>query len=96
MAMMDADCGAALGAGAANGRYQAEFANQANYGASGFVPPALPAWSVILKVGPNASTDEIKRAYHALAGINHPDHGGSTEKMTAINAAYEQAMKTRE
>lgn len=35
------------------------------------------------------STDsEIKTAYRRLCKVNHPDHGGSTEKMAELNKAY--------
>lgn len=36
--------------------------------------------------------EEIKNEYRRLAKANHPDLGGSTEVMVAINAAYEQAV----
>jgi DnaJ-like protein len=99
MAMANADCGAALGAGYAEAqmRYQQQYASYPFMGKppSMHAPPSRPAWAITLGVGPDAKADEIKRAYHALAVLNHPDHGGSDEAMTAINAAYEQAMKSR-
>ena len=36
---------------------------------------------------------EIKSLYKTLAFKYHPDHGGSTEMMQALNNAYEQALK---
>ena len=48
----------------------------------------------ILGVSPNASDEEIKRAYRRLAKKYHPDvNPGATEaakKMQQVNAAYEQ------
>jgi hypothetical protein len=35
----------------------------------------------------------ISTAYRALAKLAHPDVGGTTEGMTTLNAAYEQAIK---
>ena len=35
---------------------------------------------------------EIKTAYHSLAKLNHPDIGGDTKTMQAINAAYLKAL----
>ncbi|TEU15941.1 MAG: J domain-containing protein [Dehalococcoidia bacterium] len=46
----------------------------------------------ILGVAPNASTEEIKRAYHRMAFQCHPDRHQETEeahkKMQEINEAY--------
>jgi DnaJ-domain-containing protein 1 len=36
----------------------------------------------------DATVQEIKSAYRALAMQHHPDHGGSTERMREINLAY--------
>lgn len=33
--------------------------------------------------------DELRKAYRAAALKAHPDHGGSTEEMQQVNAAYE-------
>ncbi|ESL08451.1 chaperone DnaJ protein [Trypanosoma rangeli SC58] len=45
----------------------------------------------ILGLSPNASKEEIKRAYHRLALRYHPDGGpeGSTRRFQAVNEAYE-------
>ncbi len=57
----------------------------------------------ILGVSPNASDEEIKKAYRALARKYHPDKYKDSdlaslaeEKMKEINAAYEEIQKTRE
>lgn len=39
------------------------------------------------------SLDDLKRTYRILAMTHHPDHGGQTETMQAINAAYTAAVK---
>lgn len=44
----------------------------------------------LLGVDAKATTDEIKKAYHRLAKLHHPDRqGGSTEIFQEINNAYE-------
>lgn len=56
----------------------------------------------VLGVSPNASDDEVKSAYRALAKKYHPDAYANNpladlaaEKMKEINAAYEQVQKMR-
>ena len=39
------------------------------------------------------SIEDLKKAYRKLAFKFHPDKGGSTEKMAAINAEYEIIFK---
>lgn len=46
----------------------------------------------ILGVSPNATSDEIKKAYRALAMRHHPDrsaHEGAAARFNAIKTAYE-------
>ena len=43
----------------------------------------------ILNVDRTATKTEIKRAYHSLAKIHHPDKGGEAEKMRQLIEAYE-------
>uniref|UniRef100_A0AB39TZY2 J domain-containing protein n=1 Tax=Aeromonas phage vB_AdhaM_G2 TaxID=3238786 RepID=A0AB39TZY2_9CAUD len=38
--------------------------------------------------------DQLKAAYRKAAKDNHPDRGGSTEKMQAVNQAYEELKKS--
>jgi DnaJ-class molecular chaperone len=42
-----------------------------------------------LGVSPDASQDEVKRAYRERARRVHPDRGGSNEQMARLNLAYE-------
>jgi DnaJ-class molecular chaperone len=39
------------------------------------------------------SRSEIKQQYHFLAKKNHPDVGGSAERMEALNQAYTLLIK---
>ena len=57
----------------------------------------------VLGVSPNASSDEVKKAYRDLARKYHPDnyHDNpladlASEKMKEINEAYDQITKSRE
>lgn len=54
---------------------------------------------LVLGVSPNASEDEIKKAYRALAKKYHPDvNNGSAQaeaRMKEVNEAYSQVMKMR-
>jgi len=46
-----------------------------------------------LGLPPNASHQQIKRRYRALAKQHHPDRGGDPRQMQRIIAAYELLMK---
>lgn len=43
----------------------------------------------VLGIGKNASADEIKKAFRALAVKLHPDRGGDETKFKEVNEAYE-------
>jgi len=49
----------------------------------------------ILGVKPNATKDEVKRAYKKKAWDAHPDRGGSNNEMMKVNAAYEAISRVR-
>lgn len=63
-------------------------------GAVNFVDnaPAGP-WATLYLV-PGAPTEVVKAAYRALAQKYHPDHGGDTAKMQALNAAMGKLVKS--
>jgi len=47
----------------------------------------------ILELPKLITKDDIKKQYHFLAKKNHPDLGGSLERMEQINTAYTFLMK---
>jgi DnaJ-domain-containing protein 1 len=47
----------------------------------------------VLGLPPNATRQQIKRRYRALAKRYHPDRGGNQRQMQRIIAAYEFLMK---
>ncbi len=49
----------------------------------------------ILGVKPNATKDEVKRAFRKKAYAAHPDRGGSNDEMIKVNAAYEAIIRVR-
>lgn len=50
----------------------------------------------LLGVSPHASLESIRERYRQLALENHPDRGGSAERMGEVNAAYEKVLQHRE
>jgi len=64
---------------------------------TGFV--ALPApgketrpWCEVLGVSPNASVDDVEKAYRRLRSTHHPDNGGSADQFDEIRKAYDRAI----
>ena len=47
----------------------------------------------MLGVSDDASPAEIAVARRRLAQATHPDHGGDLDRMQALNAAYEEALR---
>lgn len=47
----------------------------------------------ILQISPGATPEEIKKAYHKMAHIHHPDKGGDKKKFIEVKNAYEALMK---
>lgn len=51
---------------------------------------------MLLHVLPSAPKEVIRAAYKAMALLAHPDRGGSTAQMQAINSAYQRLMREGE
>lgn len=49
-------------------------------------------WWQVLGVKPDATADEIKRAYRDKAKKAHPDVGGNAKRMADINAARDAGL----
>ena len=47
----------------------------------------------ILGIRPDATKEEVKKAYSKKAWKAHPDHGGDVEQMTLVNAAREAIFR---
>ena len=75
---------------------------QVVYGASWelieeILTPSSGEWWEVLGVTPDASKDDVKKAYRSLLGMFHPDinkSAGAHERAVAINRAYEQYEAT--
>lgn len=64
------------------------------------LPPPLKAgsgkpWHEILGVKKNAEWGEVVAAHKKMAKENHPDQGGSHDRMAAINEAFASAKQER-
>lgn len=60
-------------------------------------PPSSSSkpWHGILGVQPDTPLDQIEAEYKRRAKAAHPDNGGTTEAMSALNAAMAEARKAR-
>ena len=56
-------------------------------------PRKMMTWNEFLGVPPNATKDEINRAYREKAKTMHPDRGGSEKKMASLNRAREIGLR---
>ena len=57
-------------------------------------PKKSSGWREVLGLSSKeADASIVKKAYRKLASMNHPDKGGSTEKMQTINKAMDSARK---
>lgn len=55
-------------------------------------PGAKREWWEVLGVARTCGIDEARAAYRTLASENHPDRGGSADRMAEINAAWAAAQ----
>ncbi len=53
----------------------------------------ITKYYAILGIDKSATKEEIKKAFHKLAHIHHPDKGGDEQKFKEINNAYNILMK---
>lgn len=58
-------------------------------------PPEGQSWREVLgfRPGQPATADQVREAHRARAADAHPDRGGSTEAMAALNRARDVALK---
>jgi hypothetical protein len=56
-------------------------------------PRSVPRWAKTLHVSPDAPLQVAEAAYRALSLKEHPDTGGSHDRMKALNLAIEQARQ---
>lgn len=55
--------------------------------------PAPKGWREVLGVDASLPLSEVGKRYKVLAFENHPDRGGSHERMAEINHAWDEAQK---
>lgn len=62
------------------------------------LPPAANAsgqWWQVMGLSPQTATAEVQERFRELVMRHHPDRGGDSDKMVAVNAAYESFKKER-
>jgi hypothetical protein len=57
-------------------------------------PPPISSWQ-LLGVAPDATLEELKRAYRQRALAAHPDRGGDAAAFRELKRAYDAAVKKR-
>ena len=57
------------------------------------LPPSAEEWWTILGLTPTATLTDVEEAFRRLAKIEHPDVGGTHERMARLTAAREVARK---
>lgn len=50
-------------------------------------------WWSILGINKDATKEEIRNGYKAMARIHHPDAGGNPEQFQKVRKAYEEAIR---
>lgn len=55
------------------------------------LPSGHEPWWTVLGVSGDATREEARRAYVALAALHHPDRGGNEHMMARINRAMQEA-----
>lgn len=69
---------------------------------SGFLAIAPPDWkkpwreAMVLPADWKGTSRDIKRIYHQLARLRHPDNGGTADEMGALNVAFDEACRELE
>lgn len=57
------------------------------------MPATMQESYAVFNLPMSASLDDVKKRYHALAVIYHPDHGGDTHQMKLLNCANDIIMR---
>ncbi|AOG03151.1 J domain-containing protein [Bosea sp. RAC05] len=55
--------------------------------------PPRRGWWTTLGVSPDATIEEVNRAWRKLTAIHHPDRGGSDDAMAKVNVARDEAHR---
>ena len=52
-----------------------------------------PLWCKILDLNSNSTVYEIKKKYHELCKLYHPDNGGDIDSFSILKQAYDMGLK---